>query len=143
MALRQVKACGVLCFREEPERAFLLMKHPDRWDLPKGHIKRHETERECALREFEEETGINPDQFIINPDYRFELQRQFQAERFKGKLVCKTYVIFLGHIQGEVAVVPTEHQGFQWVCWQPPHQISEWLIDPLLRNVEHFLDQST
>jgi bis(5'-nucleosidyl)-tetraphosphatase len=142
MAPRQVKACGVLCFQNSPERLFLLMKHHDRWDLPKGHIKRGETELDCALREFEEETGINPKQLKLDPNYRFEFQREFPAQRFKGKLVCKTYVIFLGFVPGTVEITPTEHPGYQWTRWLPPHQISEWLIDPLLHDVEQYFAQT-
>ena len=143
MAPRRVKACGVLCFQDSPERLFLLMKHLDRWDLPKGHIKRGETELDCALREFEEETGINSNQLTLDPNYRFEIQREFRSERFNGKLVCKSYVIFLGSVQGDVEIIPTEHPDYQWTHWQPPHQISEWLVDPLLQDVEQYFAQTT
>ena len=69
-------------------------------------------------------------------DFRFEIQRYIDAERFNGKRTLKTYVIFLGHVHGKTEITPTEHPDFQWVTWQPPHQISEWLIDPLLHEVE-------
>ena len=50
-------SCGILLFKDEWKK-FLLIKHKDRWDLPKGHIEEGETLIECAIREFEEETGI-------------------------------------------------------------------------------------
>jgi bis(5'-nucleosidyl)-tetraphosphatase len=136
MAVPKLKSCGILCFRQTPEPSFLLMKHPDRWDLPKGHIKKGESELECALREFNEETGLDVEQLTLVPDFRFEIKRYIQAERFNGRRTLKTYVIFVGLVHGRLDITPTEHQDFQWIAWQPPHHISEWLIDPLLSEVE-------
>ncbi len=53
------KSCGFLIYRNNPARSFLLMRHTDRWDLPKGHVDPNETNLECALRELKEETGID------------------------------------------------------------------------------------
>ena len=57
--MQQLKSCGVLVFRDEPSLSFLLMEHTQRLDLPKGHVDPGESEIECALRELEEETGID------------------------------------------------------------------------------------
>lgn len=46
--LRQVKSCGF--FVMKPNQSFLLMKHPKRYDLPKGHMEPGETEQQTALR---------------------------------------------------------------------------------------------
>jgi hypothetical protein len=46
--LRQVKSCGFLVMKSD--RRFLLMKHKDRLDLPKGHMKTGECEQATALR---------------------------------------------------------------------------------------------
>jgi 8-oxo-dGTP pyrophosphatase MutT (NUDIX family) len=35
-------------------------EHPE-WEFPKGRKNKDESDIECALREFEEETGINRD----------------------------------------------------------------------------------
>ena len=37
--MRKLKSCGVLVFRKQPHCSFSLMKHPHRYDLPKGHIE--------------------------------------------------------------------------------------------------------
>ncbi|CAF5149180.1 unnamed protein product, partial [Rotaria magnacalcarata] len=46
--LRQVKSCGFFVMRSN--QSFLLMKHKNRYDLPKGHMEPGETEQQTALR---------------------------------------------------------------------------------------------
>ena len=59
----KVDSCGFLIFRDDTDkrgktkRNFLLMRHADRWDLPKGHVDPGEKKKQCALRELEEETN--------------------------------------------------------------------------------------
>jgi len=54
-----VFASGYLIFRRQgTQLQFLLMKHPDRWDLPKGHLDPNESIPQAAIRELYEETGI-------------------------------------------------------------------------------------
>ncbi len=66
-----IKSCGFLVVRHLPRPAFLLMRHSDRWDLPKGHVDRGETELETALRELQEETGIATADIEVDPGFRF------------------------------------------------------------------------
>jgi 8-oxo-dGTP pyrophosphatase MutT (NUDIX family) len=137
--MRQVKACGVLLFRKYPERAFLLMQHRDRLDLPKGHVEEDESEIQCALREFEEETGIPRESVQIDPHFRFESHYQPREKRYNNEIVDKTLVIFLGYLDRDVPIVATEHIGFVWVSWNPPHRLQAQTIDPLLAAVEQHL----
>ena len=137
----KLKSCGFLIIRGHPIDEFLLMRHPDRWDLPKGHVDAGETEMECALRELAEETGITADDIEIEPSFRFENHYQVRGKR-DGVLYEKTLVIFLARLLREVNIHCTEHGDFQWLRWQPPHQIQPWTIDPLLAQVEDFFGSS-
>ena len=64
--MAKVKSCGFLVIRNDPNPSFLLMRHADRWDLPKGHVDPGESNKECALRELEEETGITVDDIEVD-----------------------------------------------------------------------------
>lgn len=46
------------------------MKHANRYDLPKGHREKGETELENALRELKEETSIKPEDIQIVEGFR-------------------------------------------------------------------------
>ncbi|MGE4004041.1 MAG: bis(5'-nucleosyl)-tetraphosphatase [Planctomycetaceae bacterium] len=135
----ELKSCGVLVVRGDPIREFLLMKHADRWDLPKGHVDPGETEIECALRELEEETGIAAGDVALDPEFRFCHRYQVRSQRTGGGSRPKTLVIFLGRLQGHREIVVTEHQGFQWFEWNPPHAIQQQTIDPLLNALDTHL----
>ncbi len=137
--MRQLKACGVFVYQGEPIQSFLLMEHADRWDLPKGHMEPGETEIECALRELVEETGIRQQQLSIDPDFRFETSYPVWPKRLGGEECLKTTVLFLGCLQEDVSVRITEHKGYHWHPWQPPHRIQEATIDPLLAELERHL----
>src|SRR5262249_24211363 len=85
--MRKVKSCGVLVFRAQPAPAFLLPRHASRFDLPKGHSKRGETELQCALRELEEETGLGADGIVLDRGFRCEQVYYPRYQRFGGAVV--------------------------------------------------------
>ncbi|MBW8884143.1 MAG: NUDIX domain-containing protein [Planctomycetia bacterium] len=135
----EVKSCGFLILRGDPPREFLLMRHADRWDLPKGHVDPGETEMECALRELHEETAITADDVELIDGFRFTTQYQVRAKK-DGRLYDKTLVVFLARLKRDVKIDPTEHGGYQWFPWNPPHQVQSRTIDPLLAAAEEFLN---
>lgn len=136
--MSELKSCGVLVVRGDPVREFLLMKHADRWDLPKGHIEPGESETQCALRELEEETGIKPPDIELDPDFRFELNYQVRTEWTGGEWRPKSLVIFLGRLLHDCPIEVTEHLAYEWFPWNPPHHIQQQTIDPLLAAVDEY-----
>ena len=136
--IRTAKACGVLVIRDKPRLSFLLMRHPTRYDVPKGHVEPGESETECALRELQEETGISPADICVDAKFRFETSYLIPATA-KSPPIQKSVVIFLGRLLRDVEIQTSEHSGFLWVDWQPPHQIQPETIDALLAALEPVL----
>jgi bis(5'-nucleosidyl)-tetraphosphatase len=140
--MQQVKSCGFILFkgdRTSPQQSFLLMKHADRYDLPKGHIEPGETDLECALREMNEETGIPINAVQVEPGFEYRSVYQPQYARYNNEIIEKTLIIFLGWVNDPTITISTEHLGYEWINWQPPHQIQAQTIDPLLAEVmAHF-----
>lgn len=144
MAAKKPLSCGFLIVRGQPIESFLLMKHPSRWDLPKGHVDPGETDLECALRELEEETGIASAHIEVDPGFVFESRYRVNQRRYGGTgTVEKTLRIFLGRLLQPVDIVVTEHDSFNWFPWNPPHRIQDFTIDPLLKAVERHLQVRT
>jgi len=139
--MRQIKAAGILVTRGNPIESFLLLRHHNRWDLPKGHCDEGETELQCALRELREETGIAQADIELDRDFRFTIEYDVDSKRF-GERCHKTVVYFLARLVRDVTIAPTEHAGYQWFAWQPPHHIQQQTVDPLLAAVERHLADS-
>ena len=137
--MSDIQSCGFFIYRDTPQLSFLLMQHPTRWDLPKGHVDPEETEMECALRELVEETGITESQIEIDEDFRYDQRYTVKLRKFNFEPKPKTLTIFLARlIEPEFEIVPTEHDGYQWFDWEPPHQIQKKTIDPMLAAVNEY-----
>lgn len=137
--MREVMSTGFLVLRREPRLSFLLLRHPDRWDLPKGHVDPGETPAESALRELEEETGITAGQISIVEGFEFQLNYPVPDRQQPSQMASKSLVIYLAWLETPVEVQVSEHDSHCWFDWKPPHRIQHETIDPLLRYAETFL----
>ena len=135
-----VDAAGLLLMTRAEPRKFLLMRHRDRWDLPKGHVEPGEGIREAALRETEEETGI--DRQAIAVDAQFAYVTEYEVKGQKRGDYRKRVTYFLGVVESELPIQLTEHIGFCWFDWPVKGSIQSRTIDPLLRAVAQFLNQA-
>lgn len=138
----KVLSAGILLFRQQPEKSFLLLRSKTRWDVPKGHVEKGESETEAALRELREETSIPSELVTLDPDFRFEKNLKFKAAYMGGKFIDKDYHVYLGSISNDVEIRLEEHDAYQWFAWNPPHRIQKWLIDPLLEAVAQHFERS-
>jgi bis(5'-nucleosidyl)-tetraphosphatase len=142
--MTQPISCGFLIVRGNPIDSFLLMKHSRRWDLPKGHVDEGETELQCALRELREETGIVGDDIEIDPTFSYENRYMVNQKRYGGKgFVEKKLLVYLARLKNPVKITVTEHDGYRWFNWNPPHRIQDLTIDSLLETLERHLQQQT
>jgi bis(5'-nucleosidyl)-tetraphosphatase len=139
--MQQVKSCGFILFkrdRTDPQKSFLLMKHLDRYDLPKGHVEPGESDLECALREMTEETGIPASEVKIEPDFQYRSVYYPEYARYNNEVIEKTLIIFLGWVDAPTVMLSSEHLGYEWIDWHPPHQLQAQTIDPLLAEVSAY-----
>ena len=140
--MKQPRSCGFLIVAGDPIESFLLMKHADRWDLPKGHVDPGETDMEAALRELEEETGFAEDELQIDPDFCYEERYTVSGKRYgagSSAELEKRLRIYLASLSEPRDPELTEHLGFLWFPWKPPHKIQGKTIDPLLSQLHSYL----
>ena len=136
--MAKIKSCGFLIIRENPTRSFLLMRHPNRWDLPKGHVDPGETNLECAYRELEEETGITADDIELDGEFKFKQKYMVRYKRNGNVPKKKKLIIHLARLVNDVDIELSEHDDYEWFDWNPPHSIQEKTIDPLLKKLAKY-----
>ena len=104
-------SAGIVLFRkEETKNLFLLLHYPSgHWDFVKGKMEKGERFVETAIRETKEETGITDVRFLDNFEEWIEYNFQY-----KGELVHKKVVFFLGETKTQEIKISEEHLSFAW-----------------------------
>ena len=97
------KSCGVILYTiKNGKRHYLLIQSKDGIvGFPKGHIEENESEKECAIRECKEETGID---CSLHAFFRKSITYTLQ----NGKV--KEVVFFVGKYENQV---PCHMDGFE------------------------------
>ena len=113
------KAGGGLVYNKNGEVLFIFRN--GKWDLPKGGIEKGEEIEYTALREVEEETGVN--KLLINN----KLQKTYHIFRRNGKYKLKITHWFEMTTDFEGTPQPQEDEGIEKVAWLNPAQIQQAL----------------
>ena len=113
------KAGGGLVYNKKGEVLFILRN--GKWDLPKGGIEKEEEIEAAALREVEEETGVN--KLIITK----KLQKTYHIFKRNGKYRLKITNWYEMTSTYDGVLVPQANEGIEKVAWLNPEQIKEAL----------------
>jgi len=137
-APRRVRTCGVLVLRDRPARAFLVLHRRGRVDLPKGKAKRAEGDREAALRELREETGLRPRDVVLDDSFVWRKTYASLSKR-TGEPCWRTLTVFLGTLVEPRPIVVAEHESHAWIPWSPPHELDTFPLGSILEAVDAHL----
>ncbi len=131
---------GVIPVRHptSPNREYLVVHHrKGHWAFPKGHQEEGETERETALRELAEETGITEIKLLNEPRFveRYTYTQDGQARE-------KTVYYYLGFVEDEnVELQEDEIQDYRWVPFGDAlTQLTFLESRKLIHQANHYLD---
>jgi 8-oxo-dGTP pyrophosphatase MutT (NUDIX family) len=113
------KAAGGLVYNDKGEVLFIFRS--GKWDLPKGGIEKNESKEAAALREVEEETGVNKLSIVK------KLQKTYHIFKRNGEYRLKVTHWFEMKSNYEGVLMPQEDEGIEKVAWLNPEQIKEAL----------------
>jgi 8-oxo-dGTP pyrophosphatase MutT (NUDIX family) len=107
----EATSAGAVLYRGEgPDREYLLMKsRPGDWEFPKGGVEGEEELQQTAIREVEEEAGI--EDFRLLNGFREDYDYVFQAD---GDTIHKTVHLFIAESYERSAELSAEHRDHQW-----------------------------
>jgi bis(5'-nucleosidyl)-tetraphosphatase len=113
-------SAGVIVFRDNPGRSYLLMRSAVTrrpvWEFPKGALEDGESELEAAERELREETGLAAGDYTLLDGFREE--ERYYFTRGSGEDLClirKRVDYFLAEWrQGDIQV-SREASRYEWV----------------------------
>jgi 8-oxo-dGTP pyrophosphatase MutT (NUDIX family) len=113
------KAGGGLVYNKKGEVLFIFRN--GKWDLPKGGINKGELIENTAMREVEEETGVNELKVIK------KLQKTYHVFKRNGKYKLKITHWFEMQTDFEDTPIGQIEEGIEKVAWLNPEQIKEAL----------------
>jgi bis(5'-nucleosidyl)-tetraphosphatase len=112
-------SAGVIVFRDDSPRAYLLMRSAltrrPVWEFPKGALESGENELEAATRELAEETGLGRGDYSLIDGFR-EVERYYFT-RGSGEDLClirKRVDYFLAEWQQGAVQVSREASRHEW-----------------------------
>lgn len=104
-----VKAAGGLV-QDEKDRILMIFRR-GKWDLPKGKLDKGEKLEECAVREVEEETGIQQTQ-LTGP-----LLVTYHTYHEGARFILKESYWYTMQVKGSQQLVPQSTEGITAVKW--------------------------
>ena len=108
------------------DNRLLFIFRNDKWDLPKGKIEKGETVEEAAIREVQEECGIEEltvekQQLSTYHIYRSPYNKSF------GQWIFKKTFWFEMNYSGSENGIPQKEEGISEVRWFKPSELNEVL----------------
>jgi 8-oxo-dGTP pyrophosphatase MutT (NUDIX family) len=113
------RSAGIVLFRADGERAFLLLRSAVTrrpvWEFPKGAIEVGESPREAAERELSEETGLVAGDYTLLEGFQEEERYVFtRMDGGEEVLIRKRVTYFLAEWSNGEIVISPEASRYTW-----------------------------
>jgi bis(5'-nucleosidyl)-tetraphosphatase len=134
------RSAGIVIYRELKEgREYLLLHYPGgHFDFPKGHIEKGESEREAALRELREETGM--DKIVWIEGYREKIHYIYRRGE---EMMSKDVIFFLARTPQKKITISFEHKGSEWLPYREAYaKLTFENAKKLLEKAENMLKRA-
>ena len=124
-----IYASGGVVFNNDK---LLMIYRNDFWDLPKGKIELNESELECAVREVEEECGIDKLSVIKFLKYTYHTYVE------DGQPILKKTSWYLMLSDFKKKLIPQKSEGISKVIWVSKNEIP-CMLDNSFENIKDLL----
>jgi 8-oxo-dGTP pyrophosphatase MutT (NUDIX family) len=124
-----VTAAGGLVENEKGE--YLLIHRRGKWDLPKGKLDPGETIEQCAVREVEEETGLQ------KPELKKPITITYHTYDEFGKHILKDSHWYKMKVKGPQSIKPQTEEDIHDIKWVKKKDLSIYMQNtfPSIKDV--------
>jgi len=114
--MKHEKSAGAIVFRKDKNVVYYLLLDYKRkieyLNFPRGNIEEGESEKETALREIKEETGLDVQ---LIEGFRETMHWFYRKE---GDTVSKNVILFLAEAKTDKVKLSEEHVGYEWLTFE-------------------------
>jgi 8-oxo-dGTP pyrophosphatase MutT (NUDIX family) len=136
--LKELPAAGGLVMNEH--RELLFIKRLGLWDLPKGKIEKKESAEKAAVREVEEECGIEGLNVVRPLDSTFHIYRN-PYMKTPNNLVLKETKWFLMNAQNNQRLTPQSEENIEEVRWFAFNELDQVMANTY-SSIREFLEKT-
>jgi bis(5'-nucleosidyl)-tetraphosphatase len=131
-------SAGVVPYNKDISSYLVLHYEEGHWDFPKGHVEKGENEKDAALRELKEETGIKNAEILEG--FKEKISYFFRAKYMDNKVVFKEVVFFLAFVYETAVTLSYEHIGYKWARYEDAlNTITYKNSKEVLKKAEQFI----
>ncbi|MFA6553362.1 MAG: NUDIX domain-containing protein [Patescibacteria group bacterium] len=137
--MRNERSAGaVVYFRKTGRIEFLMMKYRHgRWDFPRGHLEKGETDHQAAVRELQEEIGVRVRRFV--PGFREAVSWRYTSG-VTGIRMQKEVVHFLVKLEHQQVRLSEEDLDMRWLPYREAMQLPMWPhVKQVLKKANTFI----
>ena len=109
---KSIEAAGGIVENEKKELLFIYRL--DKWDLPKGKVEKDEKVKVTAVREVEEECGVEIEK---REDL---LCKTYHVYELNGKVILKRTTWYKMKVKGSPKLIPQKEEGITTASWVAP-----------------------
>lgn len=128
-----VEAAGGIVFNDQREILFIYRR--GHWDLPKGKIDPGETREEAAVREIQEETGLE----VVNLGPFFAETYHTYRDRQNKRVLKITY--WFEMTTPDQKLIPQASEGIELAVWRSPDEFLANNRQPVFRNIQDLVEK--
>ena len=128
-----IEAAGGLVYNYDNQ--LLMIFRNDKWDLPKGKLEVGENIEECAIREVEEECGLEELSIVK------KLQSTYHTYKLNGRAILKRTYWFKMNSNNKSKLTPQLEEGITKVEWVSLSEVPSNLENSYGNIKELFLDE--
>ncbi len=128
-----VEAAGGIVKNTKTNNILFIFRN-NKWDLPKGKLEKKEGKKSAAIREVQEETGLDNVKIVKKASKSYHIFHHHNRYKLK-----KTYW-YLMETESTIELIPQQEENIELSVWKKTNEIPE-LLNNSYKNIKMLLQK--